>query len=216
MNTDVAVQEIINQCSFTENHVDNDYFSAIRQLVAQRNQEQNPEAKKHWQQGIDQVYDLLRDEMLTNSNAPTSPVKFGTSGWRGMWEALGYADALDEIDETFDAEPLPESMAEGTRIRWLIGEKDSPPTFYMRLFEMGPSGHIKAHFHPWEHEIFVLEGSGEVRIGSRKYRVEAGTAIYIPPNVEHEYWAGGEGMRFLCIIPKGETAPRLEEPLSCG
>jgi hypothetical protein len=32
-----------------------------------------------------------------------------SSGWRGMWEALGYADALDEIDETFDAEPLPET-----------------------------------------------------------------------------------------------------------
>jgi quercetin dioxygenase-like cupin family protein len=114
------------------------------------------------------------------------------------------------------AEPLPESMASGTAIKWLIGEKDQPPTFYMRLFEMAPQGHIRAHFHPWEHEIFVLSGSGEVRIGLQKHKVEAGTAIYIPPNVEHEYWAGEEGMTFLCIIPKSETAPRLEKPIECG
>ncbi len=84
MHTDLAVQEIINQFSFTDNHADNNYFSAIRQLVERRNQEHTPEEKNQWQQGIDQVYDLLRDEMLTNSNAPTNPVKFGTSGWRGI------------------------------------------------------------------------------------------------------------------------------------
>jgi phosphomannomutase len=84
MNTDSAVQEMINQFGFTANHTDNDYFSAIRQLVAQRNREQAPEIQQQWQQGIDQVYGLLRDEMLTNNNAPLKPVKFGTSGWRGM------------------------------------------------------------------------------------------------------------------------------------
>jgi phosphomannomutase len=84
MNTDSAVQEMINQFGFTANHTDNDYFSAIRQLVEQRNREQAPEIQQQWQQGIDQVYGLLRDEMLTNNNAPLKPVKFGTSGWRGM------------------------------------------------------------------------------------------------------------------------------------
>jgi len=84
MNTNSAVTEIINQFASGKNHADNDYFSAIRQLVDQRNREQENAAREQWQQGIDQIYDLLRDELLTNSDAPTTPVKFGTSGWRGM------------------------------------------------------------------------------------------------------------------------------------
>ncbi len=31
------------------------------------------------------------------------------SGWRGVWESLGFLDALDEFDEPFDQEPLPET-----------------------------------------------------------------------------------------------------------
>lgn len=117
--------------------------------------------------------------------------------------------------EDVEAQAVPESMASGTRIRWIIGEPDNPPTFYMRLFEMEPGAHIKPHFHPWEHEIFILDGSGRLRIGGETYEVSGGTAVYIPPNVEHEYWAGREGMRFLCMIPKSPTAPKVEEPVRC-
>lgn len=51
-----------------------------------------------------------------------------SSGWRGVWESPGYLDAVDEIDETFDQAPLPEtgSVYEGemldgelTTSRWL-------------------------------------------------------------------------------------------------
>lgn len=31
------------------------------------------------------------------------------TGWRGTWESLGFIDAVDEIDETFDQEPLEET-----------------------------------------------------------------------------------------------------------
>jgi len=114
-----------------------------------------------------------------------------------------------------EEEKVPEDMATGTTIRWLISEKDGARNYYMRLFTMAPGGHIRGHFHPWEHEIFVLEGSGRVRIGSKTYDVGEGYAIYIPPNVEHEYWAGQEGMKFLCIIPAGPTAEKVEEPVEC-
>ncbi len=68
------------------------------------------------------------------------------------------------------AEPVSPDMATATRIRWLIGPSDEPPLFYMRMFEVDPGGHINAHFHPWEHEIYVLEGSGRVRIGGGSTR----------------------------------------------
>jgi len=112
-----------------------------------------------------------------------------------------------------EAKPVPQEMAEGgVRIRWLIGP-EGDYNFYMRVFEMPPGSHIKGHSHPWEHEILVLEGGGRVRIGSTTYDVGEGNFMYIPPNVEHEYWAGERGMRFLCIIPSKPTAP--EEKVEC-
>jgi len=109
-------------------------------------------------------------------------------------------------------ESVPPQMARGeVSIRWLISKDDDPPTFYMRLFEMGPGAEILEHKHPWEHEIYILSGGGMVRIGSREYRVEEGTVIYIPPNVEHYYRASESGMSFLCVIPRGPTASP-EEP----
>ena len=111
---------------------------------------------------------------------------------------------------------VPEDMATGTTIRWLIASEDGARNFYMRLFTMEPGAHIKGHFHPWEHEIFILEGGGRVRIGSKTYEVGPGYALYIPPNVEHEYWAGESGMKFLCMIPSAPTAEKVEEPVECG
>lgn len=112
-------------------------------------------------------------------------------------------------------EPVPEDMGKGVTIRWLISEKDGARSFYMRLFKFEPNTHINAHFHPWEHEIFVLEGSGRVRIGGKTYDISEGYFIYIPPNVEHEYWSGSEGMRVLCMIPARPTAEKLDKPLEC-
>ena len=112
------------------------------------------------------------------------------------------------VARAYDVEEktLPKDMAEGgVTIRWLIGPEGGF-NFYMRLFTMKPGSWIKPHHHPWEHEIFILSGSGRVRIGGKTYEVEEGFYLYIPPNVEHEYWAGEAGMRFLCMIPSKPTA----------
>ena len=52
--------------------------------------------------------------------------------------------------------------ADGVAIRWLLGADDAPENFYMRLFELAPGGHTPRHGHPWEHEVYVLEGKGTV------------------------------------------------------
>ncbi len=110
-------------------------------------------------------------------------------------EIIGYYEVIDE-------ELVSEDMATKTSIRWLLGKHGEAPNFAMRLFRVEPGGHIKAHSHPWEHEIFILDGVGEVRIGSRVYRVSKGFFIYIPPNIEHEYWnKSDKDLLFLCMIP---------------
>ncbi len=114
------------------------------------------------------------------------------------------------------AERVDPSMAEGdVTIRWLIAEKDGAKTFYMRLFEMSPKTRIKPHFHPWEHEIFILRGYGRLRIGKTWHSVKGEMFVYIPPNVEHEYEAGDEGLAFLCLIPAKPTAEKVERPVEC-
>ncbi len=123
----------------------------------------------------------------------------------------GKVASVDEIPE----EPVPRSLASRTFIRWLVGPSDGAGNFYMRLFRVEPGGHINAHFHPWEHEIYILEGTGTIRLGKTKVDVREGFAVYIPPNVEHEYWAGDQGMRFICVIPAKPTAREREAPLDC-
>jgi phosphomannomutase len=66
-------------------HGASDYFGLLRQLVAEREKSPDPgPARSGWQQAIDRVYSLLEDEIRHNSKAPSQPVKFGTSGWRGL------------------------------------------------------------------------------------------------------------------------------------
>ena len=66
-----------------------------------------------------------------------------SSGWRAMWESLGWLDAVDEMETAVDQEPLPETGSEyrGERLdgeivasRWLPipGAEGKPPLFRYR------------------------------------------------------------------------------------
>ena len=101
------------------------------------------------------------------------------------------------------AKPVRKEMGSNTKVRWLISEEDGAGKYVMRLFEMKPGGHINLHKHPWEHEIFVIDGEGEILIGNEVYRVSKGNFIFIPPNIVHAYrnTSKTKTFRFLCIIP---------------
>ena len=79
-----AIQNIFNTHIVVNNHPASDYFQAIKELILYRNTTGNPAEILLWQEGIDHVYGLVKDEILTNTNLPTTTVKFGTSGWRGQ------------------------------------------------------------------------------------------------------------------------------------
>jgi len=55
-----------------------------------------------------------------------------------------------------------EEGALGLRVRWLITKNIGAENFAMRLFEMETGGYSPFHDHPWEHEVFILEGEGLV------------------------------------------------------
>lgn len=77
-----AIQQI-KSTYISSRHSRSDYFTVIKKLVTQRNKAEGGN-KISWQQGIDEVYALLEDEIITNHGKPLTPVKFGTSGWRGL------------------------------------------------------------------------------------------------------------------------------------
>jgi quercetin dioxygenase-like cupin family protein len=96
-----------------------------------------------------------------------------------------------------------EPGAEGVRVRWLIGKEDGAPHFYMRRFELVPGGHTLRHRHAWEHEVYILEGEGTVFCEGREEDFAAGDVIYVAPDEEHSFAAGGRGsVAFLCLVPR--------------
>jgi len=86
----------------------------------------------------------------------------------------------------------------------LITEADGAGHFSMRLLKVSPEGYTPFHVHPWEHEVFVVRGSGEVVVESERVPIRTGTVVYVPAGERHRFRAGGEGMDFICCIPHPE------------
>lgn len=92
--------------------------------------------------------------------------------------------------------------AQGAKIRWLIAQKDGAPNFALRMFEVEPDGHTPYHDHAWEHEVYVLEGTGVLRTERGDLPFAANDIIYVDPGMKHSFNNTGEGkMKFLCIVP---------------
>ncbi len=92
--------------------------------------------------------------------------------------------------------------------RILIGKEDGAANFCMRRFEIGPEGFTPKHSHDWEHEVFVVEGKGEVFIEDQWHSIKNGSAVYVPPNVEHQFRNNSDSaFAFLCLVPS--QAPEM-------
>ncbi len=96
-----------------------------------------------------------------------------------------------------------EQGAKDTYVRWLISkEKDAAKRFAMRLFELKPGGSSPFHEHGWEHEVFIIEGSGTVTFpDGNKKPLKPWDVVWIPENEEHNFQAGENGLKFICLIP---------------
>ena len=87
------------------------------------------------------------------------------------------------------------------KIRWLNTEGSN--NFAVRHFEIEPGGYSPYHSHPWEHEIFVLEGNGTA-IGNKEVEaISVGDLISIPAGETHQIKNTGKStLKILCMIPK--------------
>jgi len=95
-----------------------------------------------------------------------------------------------------------EAVTEGITIRWVIGKPEGAPNFATRVIEFAPGAVFARHAHPYEHEIFVLEGEGVAEGATREVVMRPGMAILVPPDEPHGYRNTGQGvLRFVCVIP---------------
>jgi len=104
---------------------------------------------------------------------------------------------------SIEAKTVEDPQAKSVTMRMLVGPDDGAPNFNMRLFEVAPGGWTPRHKHDWEHEVYVLKGSGTVFADGKENSLSAGDCIFIPPNDEHQFVnTGDESLMFLCIVPQ--------------
>lgn len=87
------------------------------------------------------------------------------------------------------------------KIRWLNTEGSR--NFAVRHIEIETNGYSPYHSHPWEHEIFVLEGNGAA-VGEKGVKsISFGDLISIPSEEIHQIKNIGKStLKVLCMIPK--------------
>jgi len=108
------------------------------------------------------------------------------------------AKKYDEVEK----QKIQMDQAKGISIRWLIGPDQEAPNFYLRHFEVEPGGHTPYHTHPWEHEVYVLEGKGKLNTKDKSLPLEKNYFALVMPGEEHQFENTGDTtLEFLCVIP---------------
>lgn len=116
-----------------------------------------------------------------------------------------------------ESNPVDMEGASGCCVRWLVDQHDGAPTFAMRQFDVAAGGHTPKHSHPYEHEVFVLQGNGVVVDGDTERPLKAGDFIYVAPNDIHQFRNTGDApMKFLCMVPNSATSQTVTIVPECG
>ena len=104
----------------------------------------------------------------------------------------------DEVD----GRPMQMDGAEGVTMRLLVGRDDGAASFAMRHFSVESSGCTPRHSHDYEHEVYVLEGTGRIEQAGEFRDLRSGDLVYVQPNNLHQFVNTGDGLfRFLCLVP---------------
>ena len=102
-----------------------------------------------------------------------------------------------------DAPKKPVAMdgVRGVTMSVMVGREDGAPNFALRHFQVEPRGHSPRHSHDYEHEVFIVEGEGEVLLEGTYRPIRQGDVIYVPADQEHQFRASDAGLQFLCLVP---------------
>ncbi len=107
---------------------------------------------------------------------------------------------IRNIDDVEGA-PVVMDGVKGVKMAVMVGREHGAPNFALRQFRVEPHGHAPFHSHDYEHEVFVVGGSGTVYLDGAERPIRPGDVVYVPADEQHQFKAGPEGLRFLCLVP---------------
>lgn len=115
---------------------------------------------------------------------------------------MGATGLIRNIDEV-GRKPMDMAGVKGVSMAVMVGREDGAPNFALRQFLVEPGGHSPRHSHDYEHEVFIVEGSGTVLLDGRERPIRPGDVVYVPADHEHQFKAASDsgGLRFLCLVP---------------
>ncbi len=92
--------------------------------------------------------------------------------------------------------------AKNCKVQLAVTPNDGAPNFAMRIFSVSPGGHTPFHNHPYEHEIYVMEGKGSVWREGKEVSIKPGDVLYIPADEQHQFKNESDtSFKFMCLIP---------------
>ena len=119
--------------------------------------------------------------------------------------------------QSVELQPVTMPGSSGCQVRWLLSRDDGAPNFAMRQFEVAPGGFTPLHHHPYEHEIFVIEGEGEVYEGDTPHPIRAGDVVLVRADDVHQFKnVGDKPLKFLCLIPNSADNDPADQQPECS
>jgi quercetin dioxygenase-like cupin family protein len=116
-----------------------------------------------------------------------------------------------------DQAPVTMEGSSGCQVRWLIDETTGAPNFAMRQYEVAPGGYTPRHSHPYEHEVFVLEGQGIVIEGDVEHPLAPGDVVFVTPDEVHQFRNTGTApLKFLCLVPNSAMGQQVTVAAECS
>ncbi len=122
-----------------------------------------------------------------------------------------------QSSNSVELQPVTMEGSSACQVRWLLSRDDGAPSFAMRQFEVAPGGYTPRHHHPYEHEIYVIEGQGEVYEGDTPHPISAGDVILVKPDDVHQFKNVGDStLKFLCLIPNSADQRPADQQPECS
>lgn len=114
-------------------------------------------------------------------------------------------------------QPVTMEGSTGCQVRWLVDQSEGAPNFAMRQFEVAPGGYTPKHSHPYEHEVYILQGAGVILEGDHEHPLRPGDVVYVAPNDIHQFRnTGSTPLKFLCMVPHLTAGAPTVSPPECG
>ena len=70
--------------------------------------------------------------------------------------------------------PVDMDGAEKVSMQVMVGRQDNAPHFSLRHFVVEPGGHTPRHQHNYEHENYIIEGSGTIECDGDIQEIKVG------------------------------------------